>query len=104
MEKLSKNQVITLMSVVTLDYAQDDARGYLENLYTSHVGGIDVLEQESLDQVVGEVSDDLLIFVTGDGRKISNDDMIWLIKTCRIPMYRVACIGIDDEMWWIFNI
>lgn len=103
MKKLSQKQTFLLLHEVALDNMLTTRFHYAENLYTSHVGGIDLLRQEDLDMINGEISDDLLIFVTGGGHSTSDEEMMYLIKECEIRMEDVAIINVDDEHWWIFN-
>lgn len=103
MKKIGRKQLSALFAEMAKDHTAKDRCEYIENLYISHVGGMDYATIDQLEQLEGNIPDDLLIIATGHGRKTSNDDVMDLLLNCNILSTDVDLIKADDEYWWIIG-
>lgn len=100
LKKLDRRQLAMMLNYIGMDNMLNGIN-LLEDIYISHVGGVDLIPSENMEKEEN-LPDNLLILVTGGGRDSSFCDYTDLMTIGKVHSDQVETIDVDDERWHIF--
>lgn len=99
-KRLDRRQLAMMLNYIGMNNVINGIN-CLEDIYVSHVGGVDLIPAEAC-LTEEKYPDHLLILCTGGGRESSWSDFTDLMMIGKVKEDQVDTIYVDDETWHIF--
>lgn len=100
-KQLNKQQLAMMLNYIGMNNIINGIN-CLEDIYVSHVGGVDLIPADALE-CEENLPDHLLILCTGGGRESSWSDFVDLMTIAKVQENQCDSIAVDDETWHIFT-